>query len=99
MGFRVVKGNAATERVTAVAWKDETDDASDEGEQLFNENCAACHQERDEFQGLYGKDPESLFTAIKFGGNNVMSMPAFGQRLSDADIRLLANYVLSQNGW
>jgi mono/diheme cytochrome c family protein len=26
-------------------------------------------------------------------------MPAFGQRLSDADIRLLANYVLSQNGW
>ncbi len=99
MGFRVVKGTAATERVTAVAWKDETNDASDEGGQLFNENCAACHQERDEFQGLYGKDPESLFTAIKFGGNNVMSMPAFGQRLSDADIRLLANYVLSQNGW
>lgn len=99
MGFRVVKGTTASKLVAAVAWKDETNDASGKGGQLFNENCAACHQERDEFEGLYGKDEETLFTAIKFGGNNVMSMPAFDQQLSDADIRVLVNYVRSQNGW
>lgn len=32
-------------------------------------------------------------------GNNVMSMPAFGERPSAEEINLLARYLRDENGW
>jgi|GEM_PF-1693024 len=99
MGFRVVKGEGSTTLVVDTTWNDRPETTSSVGEALFNDNCAACHQNRNAFAGLYGKNNETLFNAIKNGGNNVMSMPAFGSRLSDAEIRTLADYVVEQNNW
>ncbi len=99
MGFRVAKGSAIEMVAATGTWNDKPDTANSPAEKLFNDNCAACHQNRTEFQGLYGKDEASLFRAIKEGGNNVMSMPAFGSRLTDAEISLIANYVVEKNGW
>jgi formylglycine-generating enzyme len=99
MGFRVVKGAGSTTLAVDATWNDRPDTAASPGAALFNDNCAACHQNRDAFAGLYGKDSTTLFNAIKNGGNNVMSMPAFGSRLTDAEIRTLADYVVEQNHW
>jgi formylglycine-generating enzyme len=99
MGFRVAKGSAIEMVAVTSIWNDRPDTANSPAEQLFNNNCAACHQDRTKFKGLYGKDEASLFEAIKEGGNNVMSMPAFGSRLTDAEISLIAKYLVEQNDW
>jgi len=99
MGFRVAMGASDNIQLAATEWNSRPDNAASEGEALFNDNCAACHQNRDQFQGLYGKDEETLFETIKNGGNNAMSMPAFGPRLSDQEIREVSRYVVEQNGW
>jgi len=99
MGFRVAKGGNSTTTATASEWNDRPDNAASPGEELFNDNCAACHQYRDQFEGLYGTTSNELFKAIKFGGNNVMSMPSFGPRLTDDEIQLITNYVIEQNNW
>ncbi len=99
MGFRVVKSEQSyalplsQPKATAAA------DTTSDGAILFKDNCAACHERSTGFQGLYGKTQDELFDSIKNGGNNVMSMPAFGPRLSDADIKLLADYLIRQNNW
>ncbi len=98
MGFRVVRGRPLPLAdddggVTARADRDST------GGRLFAENCLACHQRADNFHGLYGTDRQSLISTIRGGGNNIMSMPAFGGVLSDVEIATLADYLRAQNGW
>ena len=75
---------------------------------LYEENCASCHGvagEGDRALGapniadaiwLYGGDPESLtetITNARFG-----VMPAWGQRLSEEDVRAVSAYVHALGG-
>jgi mono/diheme cytochrome c family protein len=53
----------------------------------------------DDFRGAYGTSQQDIENTIRNGGNNIMSMPAFGQVLADADIRALAIYIRQKNGW
>ncbi len=79
-----------------------------EGAVVFEENCAACHAEDgtgDIYQGapnltdaiwLYGGDRETLHETVynaRFG-----VMPAWGQRLSQAEVNAAAIYVHSRGG-
>jgi len=102
MGFRVAKG-AMIERPRTVSADAPTADSlmtgNAAGAQLFETNCAACHVDRTAYTGIYGTDQRSVEAAIRGGGNNVMSMPAFGEVLTDADIVALAAYVRGINGW
>ncbi|MEM6940740.1 MAG: cytochrome-c oxidase, cbb3-type subunit III [Pseudomonadota bacterium] len=75
---------------------------------LFADNCAACHGDRglgDPFQGapnladaiwLYGGDHDSLLDTIANARFGVM--PAWGQRLTEADVRAVSTYVHSLGG-
>ena len=80
------------------------------GAATFSANCAACHMggmnavqaektlQKDALE-KYGKDsPEAIITQVTNGNG---AMPAFGGRLSEADIENVAAYVLSQanKGW
>ncbi len=78
------------------------------GATLFAENCAGCHGDLgtgDREQGapnladaiwLYGKDRKSLIESISEARFGVM--PAWGQRLSEADVRAVSAYVHSLGG-
>jgi sulfatase modifying factor 1 len=103
MGFRVVRAQTlVAENNSAEAsgeWGIVNAKTTDAGAQLFNDNCAACHVNRDDYRGAYGKDQQSLEKAISDGGNNTMSMPAFREVLTPEEISALARYVRSQNGW
>ncbi len=75
---------------------------------LFSDNCASCHGARglgDRNQGapnladaiwLYGGDPDSLTETITYSRFGVM--PAWGQRLTEADVRAVSAYVHSLGG-
>jgi cytochrome c oxidase cbb3-type subunit 3 len=81
---------------------------SESGAILFEENCAACHGEAglgDRDQGapnladaiwLYGGDRDSLIETITYSRFGVM--PAWGQRLSEEDVRAVSVYVHSLGG-
>jgi len=104
MGFRIVRaagGNTVPAAASAASWKpvSQPSNETDAGTTLFANNCAACHVNRNEFKGIYGKDQASVERTIRTGGNNVMSMPAFGNTLSSDDIRALAIYIREQNNW
>ncbi len=82
--------------------------AGDDAAVLYEENCAACHGENGEGLPelgapnisdaiwLYGGDEAALtetITQARFG-----VMPAWGQRLSDADVRAVSLYVHALGG-
>ena len=83
-------------------------DWDSEGGVLFSDNCASCHGERglgDRDLGapnladaiwLYGGDPESLTETITDSRFGVM--PAWGQRLTEADVRAVSAFVHSLGG-
>ena len=78
------------------------------GATLFAENCASCHGDAgmgDREQGapnladaiwLYGGDEASLIDTITNARFGVM--PAWGQRLSEADVRAVSSYVHALGG-
>jgi cytochrome c oxidase cbb3-type subunit 3 len=82
--------------------------AGGEGETLFLDNCAACHGEQGEGMRdlgapnlgdaiwLYGGDDATLTETIAKARFGVM--PAWGQRLSEADVRAVSLYVHSLGG-
>ena len=101
MGFRVATGgvtNAAAERSEVVS-ANAGSGGNSIGARVFNANCAACHVDRTYYKGIYGTDQQAVETAIRGGGNNVMSMPAFDGVLTDAEISAVAEYVRQQNDW
>ncbi len=82
--------------------------AGEEGATLFADNCAACHGDNGEGSRelgapnlsdaiwLYGGDEATItetITNARFG-----VMPAWGQRLSDADVRAVSLYVHALGG-
>jgi len=100
MGFRVALGGAAIQdRFARRSWSENSESEKEFGAKLFAENCAACHIISDDFEGLYGTGQQELVQTIREGGNNVMSMPAFADRLSNAEIAALADYLRRVNGW
>ncbi|MEM9343309.1 MAG: cytochrome-c oxidase, cbb3-type subunit III [Pseudomonadota bacterium] len=78
------------------------------GAVLYADNCAACHGDTgagDRDQGapnltdaiwLYGGDRDSLIETITYSRFGVM--PAWGQRLSEEDVRAVATYVHALGG-
>ncbi len=102
MGFRIVKGrgdSGANPRTAVQIGPELGTDLTSPGARVFAENCAACHSQQSTYKGVYGKDQKSVETAIRNGGNNVMSMPTFGDVLTDAEIRDVAAYVRELNRW
>ncbi len=85
-----------------------SDDATSAGAVLFADNCAACHGETgtgDSEVGapnladviwLYGGTREKVIESIAESRFGVM--PAWGQRLSDADVRAVSVYVHALGG-
>ena len=100
MGFRVVRGEAPGSGLTAGRTTGQALTLDDTpGARVFADNCAACHIDNNSYRGVYGKDQAAVEKAIRNGGNNTMSMPAFGGVLSDAEIAEVAAYVRRQNSW
>lgn len=83
-------------------------EATEEGENLFLDNCAACHGDEgtgDRFVGapnltdaiwLYGSDKAALTQTVTFAHKGVM--PAWSGRLSESQIRQAAVYIHSLGG-
>ena len=84
------------------------------GEQLFSSNCAACHigggnvvngqrtLQQDDLKAYLANYNDGHEEAIAYQVTNGKNgMPAFGPKLSDADITDVAAYVESQSvkGW
>ncbi|HCP80802.1 MAG TPA: cytochrome-c oxidase, cbb3-type subunit III [Octadecabacter sp.] len=99
---------AVVEYVASLSSSDFDADLAQAGSELFLDNCAACHGDEglgDKFLGapnlvdaiwLYGGDRDTLtetVTNARFG-----VMPAWGQRLSDVDVRAVSVYVHALGG-
>ncbi|NNC93845.1 MAG: hypothetical protein HKN80_15280, partial [Acidimicrobiia bacterium] len=67
--------------------------AAPDGQRLFTANCSSCHGSAVAFDG----EVEELREIIRTGGEH-LDMPAMGGLLSDEDITLLAEYVVSPVG-
>jgi cytochrome c6 len=71
--------------------------AGDAGEAIFKAKCASCHPDggnimkpKETLKGL--KDSKKIITQVRKGGGG---MPAFDAKaISDADAKLLANYIM-----
>jgi formylglycine-generating enzyme required for sulfatase activity len=101
MGFRVALGTAESDatRRGERRWESGNSSGAEAGSRLFLDNCEACHIRNDDFEGLYGQSQQELEDAIRNGGNNVMSMPAFADILTDEEITTLAAFLRQQNNW
>ena len=107
MGFRVARGGGSSDVTEPLVPAESvaesgiavSPDANSVGALLFTENCSACHMIPTAYRGIYGTDQQSVESTIRTGGNNVMSMPAFGEVLTDDQIGELAKFVRTLNGW
>ena len=107
MGFRVARGGGTGNLVAPLASEESVTgpglaafaESDDVGARLFSDNCSACHMIPTAYRGIYGKDQVSVETTIRTGGNSVMSMPEFGELLTDEEITALAKFVRALNGW
>lgn len=82
--------------------------ATPEGAKIFQEQCAACHQadgKGNQEMGapnltdglwLYGGTRDAVYRSIFYARNG--SMPAWGERLDDATIKMLTLYVHTLGG-
>lgn len=82
--------------------------ATPEGAKLFQEQCAACHQPDGKGNlemgapnltdglWLYGGSRDAVYRSIFYARNG--SMPAWGERLDEATIKMLTLYVHSLGG-
>ncbi|MBX6740895.1 MAG: cytochrome-c oxidase, cbb3-type subunit III [Acetobacteraceae bacterium] len=100
--------NDVAEHVLSLTGRATDAAAAERGAAIFAENCAACHG--DQGQGnhevgaprlndqvwLYGGDKESIVRSISYARGGVM--PAWGQRLDPAVIRMLTVYIHSLGG-
>jgi formylglycine-generating enzyme required for sulfatase activity len=101
LGFRVVRlADGAqlvaltTQAAPAGEWPQDVP-----GAEAFAVNCELCHTEQSSIKGIYGTDFGSLHSLIRDGGNNIMSMPAFKDRISAAEIEQITVYLMQQKGW
>jgi len=100
--------DAVVEYVTSLSSSDVDGTLAQGGETLFMDNCAACHGDnatgnRDlgapdltDAIWLYGGDRAALEETVRNARFGVM--PAWGQRLSDEDVRAVSVYVHALGG-
>ncbi|WP_298361797.1 cytochrome-c oxidase, cbb3-type subunit III [uncultured Litoreibacter sp.] len=100
--------DAVVEYVMSLSSDEFDEESANAGEEVFADNCAACHGEAglgDRDQGapniadaiwLYGGDRQTLHETVTNARFGVM--PAWGQRLPEADIRAVSAYVHSLGG-
>lgn len=94
--------------VLAISGQEHDAAQAEAGSQIFLEQCSACHMENgmgDQFQGapnltdaiwLYGGDYETLVETVTNARFGVM--PAWGMRLTEAEVRASAAYVHQLGG-
>lgn len=99
---------AVVEYVTSLSMPEFDAELAKTGETVFMDNCAACHMDDgtgDRSQGapnltdavwLYGSDRDTLTETVANARFGVM--PAWGQRISEADVKAAATYVHSLGG-
>ena len=99
---------AAAEYVFYLSNSDFDADRAATGATVYEDNCAVCHGDSaqgDRDQGapnladaiwLYGRDKDTLIETITYSRFGVM--PAWGQRLSEEDVRAVSAYVHSLGG-
>lgn len=95
--------SAVVEYVLALSGQEHDAAQATDGAVIYEEQCASCHMENgmgDREQGapnladaiwLYGGDRETLSATVTNARYGVM--PAWGQRLSEADVRAVSAYV------
>lgn len=100
--------DAVVEYVVSLSSSEFDASLAEQGSEIFADNCAACHGEAamgDNELGapnltdaiwLYGGDRETLHETVTNSRFGVM--PAWGQRLSEADVRAVSAYVHSLGG-
>lgn len=96
------------EYVTSLSSQEYDAGMAERGATLFADNCAACHGDMAEGNRdlgapnlsdaiwLYGGDRATLEHTVRYARYGVM--PAWGQRLSEADVRAVSVYVHSLGG-
>jgi len=106
MGFRLVRDSLHSPEPAEAEpqdWNPSTTGQpagqADTAAEIFAANCQACHQRSDDFRGVYGRTAVDVEETIRSGGNNIMSMPAFGEQLSQDEIAGLAEFIREQNDW
>lgn len=99
---------SVAEYVLGLSGQDNDPDLASIGQTVFAQNCASCHGDGGEGmreQGaprlndaiwLYGDDRASLIETITYSRFGVM--PAWGQRLDDADVKALTLYIHQLGG-
>jgi mono/diheme cytochrome c family protein len=96
LNLRIVAGALAFAGVLGV----QSAAAQPSGEQLYNDNCAACHQKAG--QGIAGAFPALKGDKVALGEPTTVAfllltgrggMPAFKDSLSDADLATIMTYV------
>lgn len=99
---------AVVNHVLAISGSDHDAALAAAGAVVFEDNCASCHLEDgtgDREQGapnltdaiwLFGGDAESVSHTVTFARNAVM--PAWGERLGDAQVNAVAAYVHQLGG-
>lgn len=91
-------------------WAEASADVLANGAKVFSANCAACHANGNNVinasknlkaEALHQYGMDSLDSIINQVTNGKSAMPAFKNRLSDAQIQAVAKYVLNQSekGW
>lgn len=102
LGFRVARSlddSAATATIAGALSAVAVAGVPAADAELFQVNCAACHVDGRSFRGVYGRDQQTVERVIREGGANSMSMPAWRGKLTEAQIRGLAEYVRKAAGW
>jgi formylglycine-generating enzyme required for sulfatase activity len=105
LGFRVARALTDQQATVLGAGANESTNsdyvwpADSEVGDLFVVNCAPCHTDPSSMQGVYGTDRVTIRRLIADGGNNIMSMPAFSDRISSEEIDLITDYVMQQKDW
>lgn len=99
---------AVVEHVVSLSSDDYDRALAESGSTVFADNCASCHGDGAEGNRemgapdladaiwLYGGDRDTLTATVRDARFGVM--PAWGQRLSDADVRAVSVYVHSLGG-
>jgi cytochrome c oxidase cbb3-type subunit 3 len=99
---------ATIEHVISLSGREHDAAMAATGSELFLDNCSACHGEAGlgniemgapnlaDAIWLYGGDRETLTETIVYSRFGIM--PAWGQRLSDADVRAVSVYVHGLGG-
>lgn len=99
---------SVVQHVLSLSGQDHDAALAEAGAVVFTDNCEACHAETgtgDREQGapnltdaiwLFGGDSESITHTVTFARNGVM--PAWGGRLTDAQVNAVASYIHQLGG-